>query len=298
VAAGDITMSEDFTATGSGKRFLADFSNAIVGNRFCFQTTTANSSTIVPAIPNGSGSAAAWMAFNSSSVANTAFSSVGANSSEIFFVSGVTGAGTVLPLSFYMASTLAGQINTSGNWTFPTGVTFSSTVALGASATATTAAATDNDTSVATTAFVGLQKATAVAAFNYRRTTNQTSGTTIIFPTAVYTEYPSAGANYNSATGVFTAPVDGLYAFEAQVTMGNGTGAAQQQTNELKISGGAIFAYDSTACGASNTITSSLSGTVVLTAGQQVIVNNSSPGLSAVYFVSQGYFSGHLIARI
>jgi hypothetical protein len=60
----------------------------------------------------------------------------------------IGGTGAFLGLSNSLTQTAA------GTYTFSGGVTFSSTVALGASATATTPAADDNSTAVATTAYV------------------------------------------------------------------------------------------------------------------------------------------------
>jgi hypothetical protein len=151
---------------------------------------------------------------------------------------------------------------------------------------------TDDDTSIANTAYVKNQFASQVAAFNYKRTTNQTSGTTVIFDSAVFTQ---VGTGYNNANGVFTAPATGLYRFEAQVSMFNNTGAPQQQIVNL-VGNGTTFATDSTATGAGNTVTSSVSGIMQLSAAQTVIVNISSPGISGVYYITGGYFSGSLVA--
>lgn len=295
VAAGNITMSGDFTATGTGKFFLADFSNANFANRLVFKTSTVNGNTGLSAKPDGTGTSADYTCFNGSNLGAAAFIQILAAAAEVRLTSNKTGGGTLLPMGFYMAATLAAQIDTSANWTFPTTVTHSGAVALGASATATTPAVTDSDTSVATTAYVKGQLATAVAAFNYRRATNQSSGTTILFATAVFTEYPSAGANYNTGTGTFTAPVNGLYEFEAQVVISNTTGAAQNFVCSL-IGNGTTFSTDANQVASGAPGTCSLGGVMALSAGQTVIVSTSSPGLGASFQVTSGYFSGRLVS--
>jgi hypothetical protein len=292
----DITMSQNFTATGSGKRFMADFSNATIANRFMFQTTTANGSTILGLIPNGTDTTSAFNLFNSSSnPGNAGRVSYGNNSTNGFLNNGHTGSGTTLPFLFVTDATTALTWAADGTWTFATGVTFGATVALGGSATATTPALTDADTSVATTAYFKNQMPPVVAAFNYRRSTNQTSGTTILFATAVFTEYPSAGANYNTATGTFTAPATGIYAFDAQVVVSNTTGAPQNFVCSL-IGNGTTFSTDANQVASGAPGTCNLSGIYPLTAGQTVIVSTSSPGLGGSFQVTSGYFSGRLVA--
>lgn len=292
----DITMSEDFTATGSAKRFLADFSTATIANRFMFQTSTVNGSTVVGILPNGTSTTSSFNTFNSSSdPGNAGRVSYGNNSTNGFINNGHTGSGTTIPFLFVTDSTTALTWAANGTWTYATDVTFSAPVSLGASATATTPALTDADTSVATTAYFKNQMPPVVAAFNYRRSTNQSSGTTILFATAVFTEYPSAGANYNTGTGTFTAPSTGLYAFEAQVVVSNTTGASQNFVCSL-IGNGTTFSTDANQVASGAPGTCNLGGLMLLTAGQTVIVNTSSPGLGANFQVTAGYFSGWLVA--
>ena len=52
-ADGSGTMTGNLAFSGTGLRITADFSNATIGSRAAFQTSTANSSTSVPLIPAG-----------------------------------------------------------------------------------------------------------------------------------------------------------------------------------------------------------------------------------------------------
>jgi hypothetical protein len=128
VAAGDITMSEDFTATGSGKRFLADFSNGTVANRFHFQTSTSNNTTVIGAIPNGSGTTANFIAFNNSNPTNAAFVSMASDNTRSYINTGKTGSGTAQIFQFLAADVPCAQYNTSGVWEFFNDTTFDARV--------------------------------------------------------------------------------------------------------------------------------------------------------------------------
>lgn len=58
-------------------------------------------------------------------------------------------------------------------------------------------------------------------AFHAHRSSAQTSGTTVIFDTV---DSQTGGTNYSNSTGVFTAPVTGVYLFTTAVTFLNNTG--------------------------------------------------------------------------
>jgi hypothetical protein len=108
--------SGNVTVTGTGLRFYADFSNATAANRFCFQTTTANSSTGVFAIPSGSGTGATWRAFNGSDPDNAGYIDILAGSTAHEIRAGKNGSGTYLPLLFKTNNATQMRLNTDGNF--------------------------------------------------------------------------------------------------------------------------------------------------------------------------------------
>jgi hypothetical protein len=87
----------DITIAGGGL-IKADFSNATIPNRTYFQTTTANSPTVVGAIPNGTSFTSAFYAFNDSDPGNSAYGGIFVDSTKAVLNSAITGTGTYLPL--------------------------------------------------------------------------------------------------------------------------------------------------------------------------------------------------------
>ena len=85
---------------GAGGNIVADFSNATVANRTYFQTSTANQTTVIATIPNGTGTTSAFYAFNDSDPTNAAYGGVFADGARVVINSGATGTGTLLPMVF------------------------------------------------------------------------------------------------------------------------------------------------------------------------------------------------------
>jgi hypothetical protein len=109
------TISGNTTNTGSASRFLADFTNSTINSRFAFQTSTANSTTGIYALPNGTATAASWQATNTADPTNTSKILIATNgSTDVQLVSGINGTGTYLPLSFFTNGVGQFAINTSG----------------------------------------------------------------------------------------------------------------------------------------------------------------------------------------
>ena len=102
----------------TAQRFQADFTNATFNSRFAFQTSTANSTTGIYALPNGTSTAASWQATNTADPTNTSKILIATNgSTDVQLVSGINGTGTYLPLSFYTNGSQKGQINLAGDYT-------------------------------------------------------------------------------------------------------------------------------------------------------------------------------------
>ena len=110
-----ITDTGNLTFTGTGNRITGDFSNATLASRVAFQTSTANSNTIVAAIPSGTASIAQWQAFNNSDPTNAGLGQFAALSTEITIRSGASGTGTNLPMTFYTGGSERMRLDTSGN---------------------------------------------------------------------------------------------------------------------------------------------------------------------------------------
>lgn len=97
VSAGLLTIGGGIVVTSLGKTFQADFSSATLGDRFVFQTSTANGATGVGVVPNGSGTASALAVFNSANMAATSFGFFQASATAVSITSSNVGA-TTLPI--------------------------------------------------------------------------------------------------------------------------------------------------------------------------------------------------------
>jgi hypothetical protein len=110
-----ITDSGNLTFTGTGNRITGDFSNATSANRVMFQTSTVNGVTQVPAIPNGTSTTAGFIAFNAIDAANSAYAYLASRSTDMTLISGQSGTGSYLPMTFYTGGSERMRIDTSGN---------------------------------------------------------------------------------------------------------------------------------------------------------------------------------------
>ena len=110
------TINGNLTISGTGNRILGDFSNATVSSRTIFQTSTANSSTGIYALPSGTSTAASWQATNNSDPTNASKILIATNgSTDVQLVSGINGSGTYLPMTFYNGGSERMRLDTSGN---------------------------------------------------------------------------------------------------------------------------------------------------------------------------------------
>jgi len=105
----------------TNQKILGDFTNATVSSRTNFQTSTANSSTGIYALPNGTSTAASWQATNAADPTNASKVLIATNgSTDVQLVSGRNGTGTYLPLTFYTNGSEQARLNTSGQFMFGT----------------------------------------------------------------------------------------------------------------------------------------------------------------------------------
>jgi hypothetical protein len=112
IASGNLTFS------GTSQRITGDMSNATIANRVLFQTSTTNGSSYISVIPNGTASAAGFMAFASSSDpsnTSTLQTRVALDNNECALYSSRTGTGTYLPMTFYTNGSEQMRIDSSGN---------------------------------------------------------------------------------------------------------------------------------------------------------------------------------------
>jgi hypothetical protein len=134
--AGAISTNNNLTFTGAGNRITGDFSNGTVTNRVSIQNSITNATTNIHVLPNGTATNAA-ISLESDSAATTGsfgqFIVLGA--SDVRIISGIRGAGTYLPMTFYTNGSERVRIDTSGNLLY--GQTSSATSGRGVTINAT-----------------------------------------------------------------------------------------------------------------------------------------------------------------
>ncbi|MEF2265329.1 tail fiber domain-containing protein [Janthinobacterium sp. LS2A] len=93
-----------------------DFSNATHDARVLLRTTTANSSTIIGAIPNGTGTVAQFNAYADDNPLNTSLAALGVvRADSVRLSSAQIGTGSYLPLKFYTGNANTMTLGINGN---------------------------------------------------------------------------------------------------------------------------------------------------------------------------------------
>jgi hypothetical protein len=115
LSAAGLSDSGNLAFTGTGNRITGDFSNATPSSRVAFQTSTANSSTIVSILPSGTGTATALDVFNNSDPTNSAKGQFVATATSVDIRSAINASGTYVPMTFYTGGSERVRIDTSGN---------------------------------------------------------------------------------------------------------------------------------------------------------------------------------------
>jgi hypothetical protein len=127
----------------------------------------------------------------------------------------------------------------------------------------------------------------------FRATSQQTSGTTLIYNTEQF----DRGGNYNNGTGVFTAPVAGVYIFSASGQFINFTGASVGFQMRITASSAGDLVSTSTLMPNGTTYASTISVVVLLNAAEtvQVTLNASLNALFVLDTANFSRFSGALL---
>ena len=93
-----VSTAGNLTFTGSAQRLLAEFGTSPVSNRFLFQNVNSNSDSFVGVIPSGTATNSGWSTANNSDVNNASVATLIVTAASASLVSGITGAGSYLPL--------------------------------------------------------------------------------------------------------------------------------------------------------------------------------------------------------
>ncbi len=111
------TMTGSLNFNGNGIRITGDFTNATVANRVSFQTSTANSATVIQALTNGTSVTSALQLYSNNTGLNCAFLNIIQDSGQTQFASERTGSGSFVPMIFNTGGNEAMRLATTGRLT-------------------------------------------------------------------------------------------------------------------------------------------------------------------------------------
>lgn len=111
-----VTKDGSLNILNTGARITGDFSNATLANRVMFQNSVSNAPTVVSTLPNGTGNISGFSSFNNSSPLNAGLGSFAAYTTDVRISSSTSGAGTAIPMTFYVGGSERARIDTSGNF--------------------------------------------------------------------------------------------------------------------------------------------------------------------------------------
>jgi hypothetical protein len=95
---GTLTHDGDFVISGVARRIIGDFSNATFANRVAFQTSTVNGSTVITAIPNGTGTTSGLGLYSNADPDNSSRLQLSSTPTSAVITIGPLGTGASVPL--------------------------------------------------------------------------------------------------------------------------------------------------------------------------------------------------------
>lgn len=171
-----VSDSGNLTFTGTGNRITGDMSNATIASRVAFQTSTANSTTNVSAIPNGTGVNAVFRGYGASDPTNApsiSLAQIGTTESTIR--AEANGSSSYVPMTFYTNGSEQMRISTAGIVTGTAGnLMLVQGTAVSTATTSFTGATSGASTALTASAITGT-----IAIGQVIAGTNITAGTTI-----------------------------------------------------------------------------------------------------------------------
>ncbi len=117
------TITGNTTFSGAGLRILGDFSTTTHTDRVLFQTTGTNASTIVGAIPSGTGTISAYNVYSTSDPTNASLGQLSVSASTVTINSSITGTGSYVPVTINTGGAERVRINTTGTVSIGAGAT-------------------------------------------------------------------------------------------------------------------------------------------------------------------------------